>query len=156
MLGANLGLVTHRAVVDPDPPLCPSCAPGSLLLGKEGVLGYEDGVWKENTAKPRHSWFREDPVLPTKTQTSKLVRGEGVPAEKIAQFKEAGKEMTMRRDSFAPEKIVPVFSQRQKVMVRNNGKVGINTCGGTMGLSHYRVTLTLTTHTTSPLLSEAS
>lgn len=65
--------------------------------------------------------------------------------------------MTMRRDSFAPEKIVPVFSQRQKVMVRNNGKVGINTCGGTMGLSHYRVTLTLTlTHTTSPLLSEAS
>lgn len=59
MLGANLGLVAHRAVVDPDPPLCPSCAPGSLLLGKEGVLGYEDGMRKENTAKPRHSWFRK-------------------------------------------------------------------------------------------------
>lgn len=38
--------------------------------------------------------------------------------------------MTMRRDSSAPEKIAPVFSQRQKVMVRNNGKVGIDTCGG--------------------------
>lgn len=71
MLGANLGLVTHRAVVDPDPPLCPSCAPGSLLLGKEGVLEYEDGVRKENTAKPRNSWFREDPVLPLSQQKHK-------------------------------------------------------------------------------------
>lgn len=71
MLGANLGLVTHRAVVDPDTPLCPSCAPGSLLLGKKGVLGYEVGVMKENTAKPRYSWFRKDPVLPLSQQKLK-------------------------------------------------------------------------------------
>lgn len=84
---------SHRAVVDPDPPLCPSCAPGSLLLGKKGVLGYEVGVRKGNTAKPRYSGFREDPVLPlpAKTQDSELLRGEGIPAEKIAQFEEAGK-----------------------------------------------------------------
>lgn len=51
MLGASLGQ-SHRAVVDPDPPLCPSCAPGALLLGKKGVLGHEVGVRKGNPAKP--------------------------------------------------------------------------------------------------------
>lgn len=118
VLGSDLGLVTYRAVVDPDRPLYPSCAPGSLLLGKKGVLGYEVGVRKENTVKPRYSWLRSSstPLL-AKTQDSKLVRGEGVPAEKIAQFEEAGKEMTMRRDSLVPREIVPVFSQRQKVML---------------------------------------
>lgn len=55
--------------------------------------------------------------LPAKTQDSKLVRGERVPAEKIAQFQEAGKEITMRRDRLVPREIVPGFSQRQKVMV---------------------------------------
>lgn len=63
-----MGTVTHRAVADPNPPLCPFCAPGSLLLGKKGVLGYEVGVRKENTAKPRYSWFRKDPVLPLSQQ----------------------------------------------------------------------------------------
>lgn len=116
VLGSNLGLVTYRVMVDPDPPLYPSCAPGSLLLGKKGVLGYEEDVRKENTAKLRYSWLRSSstPLL-TKTQDSKL--REGVPAEKIAQFEEAGKEMTMRRDSLVLREIVSVFSQRQKVMV---------------------------------------
>lgn len=118
MLGANLGSVTHRAVVDPNPPLCPFCAPGSLLLGKKGVLGHEVGVRKENTAKPRHSWFRKDPVLPPTSKNSKLVKGEGVPAEKIAQFEEAGKEMTMRRDSLVPrEPLFLCFPKDKRLMV---------------------------------------
>lgn len=61
---------------------------------------------------------RRDPVLPSpaNSQDSKLLRGEGAPAEKIAQFEEAGTEITMRGDSTVPREIVPVFPQRQKVM----------------------------------------
>lgn len=59
---------------------------------------------------------RKDPVLPSPSKLSKLLRGEGAPAEKIAQFEEAGTEITMRRDSTVPREIVLVFSQRQKVM----------------------------------------
>lgn len=116
MLGANLGSVTHRAVVDPNPPLCPFCAPGSLLLGKKGVLGHEVGVRKENTAKPRHSWFRKDPVLPPYQQKLKASEGRGSSCWKDCTVWRGWKRNDHEERQPCPQRtLVLVFSQRQKV-----------------------------------------